>query len=93
LTGTRGTVQFVGAPLTFYHARQIEDFLDAIIEDRRPMVDGEEGRAVVELFTAVYRSQRDGRSICFPLQPEDPGGDFDGRLAHPPFSARGGGAA
>jgi UDP-N-acetyl-2-amino-2-deoxyglucuronate dehydrogenase len=68
-------------PLTFYHERQVEDFLEAIAADRAPAVSGEDGRRVVELFTALYRSQRDGAPITFPLVAED-GDDFDGRLAH-----------
>ena len=36
-------------PMTYYHKLQIEDFLDAVIEDREPMVNGEEGRKVVEM--------------------------------------------
>ena len=66
--------------MSHYHALQIADFLDAILEDRPPAVDGREGRKHVELFTAVYRSQRDGRPVRFPLS-ADPGADFfDGRL-------------
>ncbi len=68
-------------PLTFYHERQIEDFLGAIIENRPPAVDAESGRRVVELFTALYRSQRDGRPLTFPLAAEQ-GADYDGRLTH-----------
>lgn len=45
---------------THYHTLQIKDFLGAIRESRPPLVTGENGRAVVELFTAIYRSQRDG---------------------------------
>ena len=41
--------------MTHYHRLQIEDFLDAILHDREPMVDGHEGRKVVEMITAVYR--------------------------------------
>ena len=33
------------------------------------MVTGEEGRKTVEIFTAIYRSQRDGRPVRFPLAP------------------------
>jgi predicted dehydrogenase len=54
----------------YYHKLQIQDFLQAILEDRQPMVTGEEGRKTVELFTAIYRSQRDHRPIKFPLLPE-----------------------
>ena len=70
-------------PLTFYHARQIEEFLDAIIEDRPPAVDGADGRNAVEIFTAVYRSRRDGRPVRFPLDAAEQGSDYDGRLIHP----------
>jgi predicted dehydrogenase len=53
-----------------YHRRQIEDFLSAIVEDRPPLVSGEEGRKSVELFTAIYRSQRTRAPVRFPLTPE-----------------------
>ena len=49
--------------MNHYHALQIEDFLRAIIEDRPPLVTGENGRRVVEIFQAIYQSNRDGRSI------------------------------
>jgi predicted dehydrogenase len=52
---------------THYHALQIQDFLRAVLEGRPPMVTGEEGRVVVEMFTAVYRSQKERRPIKFPL--------------------------
>ena len=47
---------------------------------RPPAPDGREGRKVVELFTAIYRSQRDHRPIAFPLVAETDRGDLDGRL-------------
>jgi predicted dehydrogenase len=52
---------------THYHALQIQDFLRAILGERPPMVTGEEGRVVVEMFTAVYRSNRERRPIKFPV--------------------------
>lgn len=64
----------------YYMKLQNEDFADAIINNRKSMISGEEGRVTVELFTAIYRSQRDNRPVKFPLQPEDDRGDFDGRL-------------
>ena len=54
----------------YYHQLQIQDFLQSILEDRDPMVTGEEGRKTVEIFTAIYRCQRDRRTIKFPLMPE-----------------------
>jgi predicted dehydrogenase len=67
--------------MTWFHERQIADFLDAVAADRAPAVSGEDGRAVVELFTAIYRSQRDGVPVRLPLAPERDREDMDGRLA------------
>lgn len=64
----------------YYIERQIEDFLSAIQKDREPFVNGEEGRKTVELFTAIYRSQRDNKPIKFPLKPEVDRDDYDGRV-------------
>lgn len=55
-----------------YHEMQIRDFLGAVRDNRPPMVSGEQGRVVVEMFTAIYRSQRERRPIQFPLEPEGP---------------------
>ncbi len=49
--------------ITHYHRLQFQDFLRAIRERRPPLVTGEDGRAVVELFTAIYRSNREGRPV------------------------------
>ncbi len=46
-----------------YHALQIRDFVQAIQQKRQPLVSGEDGRAVVELFSAIYRSNQERRSI------------------------------
>ncbi|MGH7172334.1 MAG: Gfo/Idh/MocA family protein [Gemmataceae bacterium] len=56
---------------THYHALQIQDFLRAILEQRSPLVTGEEGRTVVAMFTAIYRSQRERRPIKFPPSSEE----------------------
>lgn len=50
----------------FYHKLQIADFLCAIREGRPPLVTGDAGRAVVELFSAIYQSSRERRAIAFP---------------------------
>jgi predicted dehydrogenase len=62
-----------------YHRLQIQEFLQSILAGRPPQIPGEEGRKTVEIFTAVYRSQRDGRPVKFPLQAETGRDDFDGR--------------
>ena len=43
-------------------------FLQAILEGRPPLVTGEEGRVVVEMFTAIYRSNRERKPIRFPVE-------------------------
>ncbi|HEY6568953.1 MAG TPA: Gfo/Idh/MocA family oxidoreductase [Candidatus Limnocylindrales bacterium] len=63
-----------------YHELQIADFLDSIVDGRPPAVDGDDGRRVVEVFTAIYRSQRDHRPVEFPLTAETDRADLDGRL-------------
>jgi UDP-N-acetyl-2-amino-2-deoxyglucuronate dehydrogenase len=55
-------------PMEYYMKLQNEDFADAIIHDRKPMVSGEEGRVTVELFTAIYRSQQENMPVKFPLE-------------------------
>jgi UDP-N-acetyl-2-amino-2-deoxyglucuronate dehydrogenase len=66
--------------MTHYPKLQIQDFLQAIIEDREPAITGREGRKHVEIFTAIYRSQRDRRPIKFPLDAVEGAEQFDGRL-------------
>jgi UDP-N-acetyl-2-amino-2-deoxyglucuronate dehydrogenase len=46
-----------------YHALQIQDFLRAVLEGRPPRVTGEDGRNVVALVQAIYRSNREGRPV------------------------------
>lgn len=62
---------------TYYMQCQIEDFLDALENDRDPLVTGEAGRKTVELFSGIYRSTRDNAPVSFPLKPDD---NFDGRI-------------
>jgi len=66
-------------PTVYFMKCQIEDFRDAILENRESMVNGDFGRKTVELFTAIYRSQRDHKWIKFPLMPETGRTDMDGR--------------
>ncbi len=54
-----------------YHSAQIRDFLRAILEGRAPAVTAEDGREVVAMFTAIYRSARERRPITFPVLVEE----------------------
>ncbi|UCH36735.1 MAG: Gfo/Idh/MocA family oxidoreductase [Armatimonadota bacterium] len=52
------------------HARQIADLAQAIREDRKPMVTGEDARHAVEIILGVYRSARSGGPVTLPLESE-----------------------
>jgi len=64
--------------MDYFHERNIEDFLQSILAGRLPLITGEDGRVTVEIFTAIYRSTRDGGPVKWPLDPEY-GNDYDGR--------------
>ncbi len=51
----------------YYIKLQIIDFVEALKENREPLVTGEQGRKTVELFTAIYRSTSSNSPIKFPL--------------------------
>jgi len=40
------------------HRRQINDMVEAIVHDREPLVNGEEGRKAVEIILAIYESSK-----------------------------------
>ena len=45
------------------HRRQIQDFVDAIVEDREPAVNGSEGRRSLAVVRAIYRSAEEGIEV------------------------------
>lgn len=45
------------------HRRQLEDMVQAIIEDREPLITGREGRRSLELVEALYRSAASGAAV------------------------------
>ena len=47
------------------HERIIRDFIQAIREDRDPLVNPASARLTSELITAIYKSSRDGRTVEF----------------------------
>ena len=50
-------------PTNHYHALQMQDFLQAILDDRAPEVTGEDGRRVVAIVQAIYQSNRETRPV------------------------------
>ncbi len=74
--------EFTSIDATEYYIRkQNEEFIDAVINGRDPLVTAMEGRKTVEIFTAIYRSQRDNIPVKWPLNPETSRNDMDGRMA------------
>ena len=58
-----------GVPVEVHgHVVQLQDFVDSIREDRKPMVTGEDARPAVEIILAVYQSARTGQPVRLPLQ-------------------------
>ncbi|MGN6814096.1 MAG: Gfo/Idh/MocA family protein [Thermomicrobiales bacterium] len=49
-----------------FHALQIQDFLQAILEDRAPAVTGAESRKSLAIILAIYESSRTGQAVKFP---------------------------
>ena len=50
------------------HKKQIQDFADAILTHRQPMLTGREGRRAVELICGIYESVRTGKPYHFKTQ-------------------------
>lgn len=50
------------------HTSLYEDVIDAIQNDRTPYVDAQAGRNALELVLAIYKSQKEGKSVKFPLE-------------------------
>ena len=51
-----------------FHRRQIADMVEAINNNREPLVNGEEGRKAVEIILAIYESSKKGKEIRLPLR-------------------------
>jgi predicted dehydrogenase len=45
------------------HRRQIQEMIEAVLEDRAPMIDGKEGRKSLELVSAIYESAIRGQAV------------------------------
>lgn len=45
------------------HQRQLADFVDAVLSDREPKINGDEGRKPLEIVLAVYESARSGKPV------------------------------
>ena len=53
----------------FGHIRYLESVIDSIINHRRALVDGLEGRKSLELINAIYESIETGKEIHLRFEP------------------------
>jgi len=51
----------------FGHTALYTDFLDAVEQDREPLVNGEAGKKALEIILAIYKSQKMGQPVTLPL--------------------------
>jgi predicted dehydrogenase len=49
------------------HARQLQDFVNAIRKGTKPAIDGPEGRRAVEIILAIYKAAETGKAVQLPL--------------------------
>ncbi len=47
----------------FGHKKQIKDMIEAILNDREPLVNGEEGKKPLEIILAIYSSAKTGETV------------------------------
>ena len=50
---------------------ELEHFFDCILEDKQPLVTGEDGRRSLEVMLAAEQSIAEGRIVNLPLQVAD----------------------
>ncbi|GHV80076.1 oxidoreductase [Spirochaetia bacterium] len=50
----------------FGHSALFKDFVDAIRQNREPLVSGEKGRKALEIILAIYKSQKTGMPVDLP---------------------------
>ena len=59
---------FQNDPTEYYHQLQLQDFVNAVADNRKPLVTGEDGLKSAELIEAIYRSSRSGMPVKLPLE-------------------------
>ncbi len=52
------------------YPHELRHFIDCILNDKQPLVTGEDGRAVLEVIYAAYASAAEGKKIELPFAPK-----------------------
>jgi predicted dehydrogenase len=50
----------------FGHSALFKDFVEAVQNDREPVISGEKGKKALELILAIYKSQKTGKPVDIP---------------------------
>ena len=66
------------------HPAQVGDMIDALIDKRRPAIDGNDGKNTIELITAIYKAGFLKQTIQLPIQANDEYYTFDAILKNAP---------
>jgi len=70
--GEHGTIMFSGTSPTDIswegHQKMIAGMVEAIRQDREPIITGEEGKKALEIILAIYESAKTGREIKLPFK-------------------------
>lgn len=65
----------------FGHTPLYSDMIDAIENDRQPLINAYDGKKALEMILAIYKSAAEGKPVQFPLKECDTL-DFTGRFDH-----------
>jgi predicted dehydrogenase len=66
------------------HEGEIDDVLAALEQGRPPAIGGKDGRATIELITAIYKAGATGCTVQLPLAKDDPFYTVEGIAASAP---------
>jgi predicted dehydrogenase len=63
----------------FGHSALFKDFVEAVENDREPLVSGEKGKKALEIILAIYKSQKTGKAVDLPcdFSTVEMAGEFD----------------
>jgi predicted dehydrogenase len=64
------------------HTGQIDNVLTAVEQGDPVLIDGESGKATIQLITAIYKAASMGETVKLPIAPDDPFYTRNGMLEH-----------
>ncbi|MCK4295567.1 MAG: Gfo/Idh/MocA family oxidoreductase [Candidatus Marinimicrobia bacterium] len=62
------------------HTPLYQDFIEAVRDDREPLISGNEGRKSLSIILMAYKSQKESRAIKYSEGLDIDSGDFEGML-------------